>query len=88
VTIVQTIIGDYNNSTVDCTVSSFFDFTFPAKVSHIYNNTINIYYLRIVLIVFVCLFFRLLACFFYMFYCFATDIGELKMYNNSLLTPT
>ena len=37
--IVQTMIGDYNNSTID-TVSSFVDFTFPAKVSHIYNNSL------------------------------------------------
>jgi len=32
--IVQTVIGDYNNSTIDHTVSLYFDFTFPAKVSN------------------------------------------------------
>ena len=37
--IVQTIIGD--SITVSWTiVSSFFDFIFPAKVSHIYNNSL------------------------------------------------
>jgi len=37
--IVQTIIGDYNNSTIDHS-QLIFDFTFPAKVSHIYNNSL------------------------------------------------
>jgi len=37
--IVQTVIGDYNNITIDQS-AYFFDFTFPAKVSHIYNNSL------------------------------------------------
>jgi len=37
--IAQTIIGDYNNRTIDLWSAHFLT-TFPAKVSHIYNNSL------------------------------------------------